>query len=334
MSASPSLPQIAPVELGELVAQERLAEEHDHLVIVDLLGEGPMPDGLGSAACVVIGLGPADAPAAAAADVVAEGESTAAALVEAVRRAPEASTALVVLLRMTERLDPALGLAAESAVYSTLQGGPTFTAWRAGREPAAPDPRDLGHDPVHAERMDDELRVTLDRPWKHNALNAGMRDALTEVLGVALADESIRRVVLAGRGPSFSSGGDLDEFGTFPDPATAHQTRLTRSPARALWSLAERLEVHTHGAALGAGVELAAIGHHVIAAPDARFGLPELRLGLVPGAGGTVSLPRRIGRQRTARLALTGETIDAETARHWGLVDEIRASGPELGDPA
>ena len=61
----------------------------------------------------------------------------------------------------------------------------------------------------------------------------------------------------------------------------------------------------------------------MVAHEDARFWLPELSMGLVPGAGGTVSLPRRIGRQRTAWLALTGEPIDAETARAWGLVDQI-----------
>jgi enoyl-CoA hydratase/carnithine racemase len=66
----------------------------------------------------------------------------------------------------------------------------------------------------------------------------------------------------------------------------------------------------------------------VTAAPDAYFQLPEVGMGLVPGAGGSVSLPRRIGRQRTARLALGGERIDAETALAWGLVDEIREGDP------
>ena len=78
-----------------------------------------------------------------------------------------------------------------------------------------------------------------------------------------------------------------------------------------------------HGACVGSGIELPAFAARVVAAPDTRIWLPELSLGLVPGAGGTVSLPARIGRHRTALLALTGTPIDAPTARSWGLVDEL-----------
>jgi enoyl-CoA hydratase/carnithine racemase len=150
-----------------------------------------------------------------------------------------------------------------------------------------------------------------------------MRDGLCEMLDVALHDDSVADVRVRGRGPSFCSGGDLDEFGEFPDPATAHLIRTTRSPARRFAALADRLHVRVHGACLGAGVELPAFAAHVTAAADARFGLPELELGLVPGAGGTVSLPRRIGRQATARLALVGGTMDAEAALEIGLIDAI-----------
>ncbi|HEX6656442.1 MAG TPA: enoyl-CoA hydratase/isomerase family protein, partial [Ilumatobacter sp.] len=90
-----------------------------------------------------------------------------------------------------------------------------------------------------------------------------------------------------------------------------------------LAGLADRVVVHLHGACFGSGIELPAFVTRVIAAPDVRVALPELALGLIPGAGGTVSLPRRIGRHRTAQLALTGETIDAATALDWGLVDQI-----------
>jgi len=77
------------------------------------------------------------------------------------------------------------------------------------------------------------------------------------------------------------------------------------------------------GACIGAGVELPAFAQHVVARPDAFFQLPELAMGLVPGAGGTVSLPRRVGRQRTAWLTLSGSRLDVMTAKRWGLVDEI-----------
>jgi enoyl-CoA hydratase/carnithine racemase len=150
-----------------------------------------------------------------------------------------------------------------------------------------------------------------------------MRDGLAEALQLVALDPSIEAVELRGAGPSFCSGGDLDEFGSSPDPATAHAVRSTRSPARLLAACSERVEARVHGACVGAGVELPAFAAHVVAAPDAFFQLPELGLGLVPGAGGTVSLPRRIGRQRTAYLALSRERIDAEQALAWGLIDSI-----------
>ncbi|HYT40119.1 MAG TPA: enoyl-CoA hydratase/isomerase family protein, partial [Acidimicrobiia bacterium] len=78
-----------------------------------------------------------------------------------------------------------------------------------------------------------------------------------------------------------------------------------------------------HGACIGAGIEMAAFAGRVIAHIDAVISLPEVGLGLIPGAGGTVSLPRRIGRHRTAELALGGGPIDAPTAQKWGLVDAI-----------
>jgi enoyl-CoA hydratase/carnithine racemase len=204
-----------------------------------------------------------------------------------------------------------------------LQGGPEFARWRAGR-PArrrAADPAP----PVRVVRAGGVLRLTLDRPDVHNAVSPALRDALADALALAVVDDGIDRIVLDGAGPSFCSGGDLDTFGTFPDPATAHVVRLTRSPTRLLAAVARRTEVRVHGACLGAGVELAAFAARVVADPGTRLGLPEVPLGLVPGAGGTVSLPRRIGRQRTALLALTARPVDAATALEWGLVDEVAA---------
>jgi enoyl-CoA hydratase/carnithine racemase len=234
---------------------------------------------------------------------------------------PVAATALALLLRSQEGRRVGDGLVAESAVYSTLQAGPDFAAWRAGRPVRD---RDDGDDPrVEVERAGAVLRVTLTRPAVHNALDARMRDQLLDALAVALADGSIATVELRGRGPSFCAGGDLDEFGTRSDPATAHLLRLHRSPARALAGLGGRMVTHLHGAAVGSGIELAAFAGMVVADPDTRIALPEVGLGLVPGAGGTVSLPARIGRHRTAWLALSRRTIDAATAAAWGLIDRI-----------
>ena len=116
------------------------------------------------------------------------------------------------------------------------------------------------------------------------------------------------------RAPRSAAAGDLDEFGTTPDPATGHIVRTTRSPAWWLARCAAQTSVALHGACIGAGIELAAFARQVTAAEDAFFQLPEVALGLIPGAGGTVSLPRRIGRQRTAWLALSGRRVDAATA--------------------
>jgi enoyl-CoA hydratase/carnithine racemase len=94
-----------------------------------------------------------------------------------------------------------------------------------------------------------------------------------------------------------------------------------------LHQLSARTTAHLHGACLGAGIELPAFARRVIAAEDTRFALPELGLGLVPGAGGTVSLTRRIGRWRTAYLALTGLSLTAQEALRWGLIDAIQPPG-------
>ena len=168
------------------------------------------------------------------------------------------------------------------------------------------------------------LNITLNRPDRHNAFALELRDGLAEGLELALCDDSIEEVVLRGNGPSFCSGGDLDEFGSFPDPVTAHAVRSTRNPGRLLAALAPRVRARVHGACVGAGEPSCRPSSPRIEADEsAWFQLPELSMGLVPGAGGTVSLTKRIGRQRTAWLALTGERIDAATALDWGLVDAV-----------
>ena len=239
-----------------------------------------------------------------------------------VLRNPQASLTLAQLIRHGQGLDLHEALIAESLAYSTLQSGLEFAEWLERRGP--PKQRPVPDDPaVLVERLGDSLELTLNRSHKHNAFSAAMRDGLAEALALAVSDETIERIDLCGRGPSFCSGGDLDEFGTFPDPTSAHVVRSTRNPGRQLTALAERTHVRVHGHCLGAGVELPAFAAHVTADPGTTFRLPEVAMGLVPGAGGTASLPRRIGRQHCAWLALSGVAIDAATALAWGLVDEI-----------
>ena len=149
-----------------------------------------------------------------------------------------------------------------------------------------------------------------------------MRDDLLECLELALVDGRVQ-IHMTGRGASFCSGGDLCEFGLAREPVASHLVRLESSVAWRLHLCARRLRVALHGACVGAGAELAAFAHQVSAHRDTFLRLPELGMGLLPGAGGTVSIPRRIGRWRAAYLMLSGQTIGALTAAEWGLVDEV-----------
>jgi hypothetical protein len=314
---------IAARDLGAMLRTPVLREElfglDSPLLVVGLDATPVAADLVAGLPAVIVGVGSAADPGAAAADVVATDDNALARIDAVVRANPIAATSYALLLRGAPRPTDE-GLVAESAVYSTLQAGPEFARWRAARAPRLDACDD--HAPVRVAREGDVLRVTLTRPEVHNALNTRMRDELYDAFVLAAADPEVT-VVLDGEGPSFSAGGDLDEFGARADPASAHLVRLQRNVGRLIASIAERVEAHVHGACMGSGIELPAFAGRVVARPDARFGLPEIGLGLIPGAGGTVSITNRVGRHRAARLALGGETIDASTALEWGLVDSV-----------
>ncbi|MEU9272624.1 enoyl-CoA hydratase/isomerase family protein [Streptomyces sp. NPDC048251] len=237
---------------------------------------------------------------------------------------PQAALVLRQLLRLSEQLPVRQALDAESLAYSTLLGGPGFARWLQARGPR-PAPPPAADSPVLVRREEDVLRITLNRPDRRNAHGAELRGALASALDVAVWDTSIREVVLDGNGPCFSSGGDLDEFGTTPDLATAHLIRTRAGVARRLHAVSGRLTVRLHGHCVGAGIELPAFASHVVAAPDTRVRLPELGMGLIPGAGGTVGVTRRIGRWRTLYLVLDGRSVGVERALAWGLVDRVES---------
>jgi enoyl-CoA hydratase/carnithine racemase len=167
------------------------------------------------------------------------------------------------------------------------------------------------------------LSITLNVPERRNAFSATVREALLEALLLAEADQTIESVELRGAGPAFCSGGDLDEFGSATDLVAAYLVRLARAPWRVIDRIASKVTVYAHGACVGAGTEITAYAGRVVASSEAFFALPEVRMGLVPGAGGSVSVVRRIGRHRAAWLMLSGERLPAATALRWGLVDEI-----------
>jgi len=256
-------------------------------------------------------------------DVLADDEHDAQQLIRGILHAPIAAMTLMQVLRVTAAMPVQQALLVESLAYSTLQSGPEFKRWLQANPPgqSALEPeRDAA---VLIEREGATLRLRLNRPQRRNAVSVEMRDLLVEALQLAVADASIAEISISGNGACFSIGGDLAEFGSAPDPATAHAVRSLRLPATLLAQCSERLHFHVHSACIGAGMEIPAFGRRVSASRSAFFQLPELRFGLIPGAGGCVSLPRRIGRQRTAWLALSAKKINAATALAWGLVDTV-----------
>ncbi|GAA4478785.1 enoyl-CoA hydratase/isomerase family protein [Rhodococcus olei] len=226
------------------------------------------------------------------------------------------------VLRASRTLPVPEAVDVESLGYSTLLGTPGFRRWLAERGPR-PLPPVSPQQPVLVRRDGGRLHVTLNRPERRNAYGAEVRDGLVEALRLALADDTVTSVLLDGAGPVFSAGGDLDEFGTTPDLGTAHLIRTRAGAARLVAALADRIEVHVHGSCVGAGIEVPAFASRIVAAPGTAFRLPEVSMGLIPGAGGCVSVPRRIGRWRAFWLCATGIALDTETALSWGLIDEI-----------
>lgn len=260
-------------------------------------------------------------------DAVVESDIELAQVRSVVQKCPRAATVFVQLLRHTERLSVAQGLFAESLAYSTLQHGSEFSGWLAQQQSIrvkqGTAAEDASEPAVRVAREAHRLSIVLNRPQRKNAFSVEMRDLLCEALELACVDDSITEVALSGAGSAFCSGGDLQEFGQARDATLAHLSRTTRSAGALLHALQQRVSVTVQGACIGAGIELPAFSHHVQARADSVFALPEVTLGLVPGAGGCISLPRRIGRHRTAFMGLTGTRIDAQKALDWGLVDEV-----------
>lgn len=169
------------------------------------------------------------------------------------------------------------------------------------------------------------LHLTLDRPQRHNAFNAELIAALTQALEQAADDGSLRALVLAGSGPSFSAGADVDWMA---EQARASDTQ-NQADARALARLMRSLDslplptiAAIHGAAYGGGVGLAACCDIAIASDDARFALSEVRLGLLPAVISPYVVAA-IGPRQARRWFATGQPFDAAQALHMGLVHQV-----------
>lgn len=165
--------------------------------------------------------------------------------------------------------------------------------------------------------------IVIDRPEKRNALNAVVRREVVEALDTLREDAEVRVVIITGAGEkAFIAGADIGEF----EERTPLEQRAVMSGRRLFEEIASFPKptiAMINGFALGGGCEVALACDLRIAARSARIGQPEIRLGLIPGGGGTQRLPRLIGAGRALRLLLTGEPIGAEEAERIGLVDQV-----------
>ena len=173
------------------------------------------------------------------------------------------------------------------------------------------------------EKRDRVAWVTLNRPDKLNAYNVEMRDDLFEVLSAVHEDPEVRAMVLAGAGSSFSTGGDVSEFGQAPSPTAARWIRFRRDVWGRLKSLAIPTVAAVHGFTVGGGMEMALLCDIALAADNARFCLPETGLGMIPGVAGTQTAPRRLKFGWAMDLCVTGRWIDAQQALFVGLVAKV-----------
>lgn len=174
------------------------------------------------------------------------------------------------------------------------------------------------------EKKNGIARVTLNRPESLNAYNIQMRDGLYDLLRAIRDDTEVRVAILRGAGEkAFCAGADLDEFLTAPTPVKARQVRFERDVWGLFSTIPQPLIAALHGYVLGSGIEMALCCDIRIAADDARFGLPEVGLGIIPAAGGTQTLPRTVGRANALDMLLTGRWVDAQEACQMQLVNRV-----------
>src|SRR4051812_27829303 len=172
--------------------------------------------------------------------------------------------------------------------------------------------------PITTRRHGDVLIVTSNNP-PVNALGHAVREGLVKAIEEADGDDAVKAVVIICQGQTFFAGADISEFGT---------PKSFESPA--LPMVVDRIEACTkpvvaaiHGTAFGGGLEVALASHYRVAIPSAKLGVPEVKLGLLPGAGGTQRLPRVAGVQKALEMASTGKRIGAKEGFECGFVDRL-----------
>ena len=184
-----------------------------------------------------------------------------------------------------------------------------------------------------AEVEDGVALLTVNRPERLNALNGITVDEIDRFFRDAAAEASVRAVIVTGAGErSFVAGADIEEVSGF-SPLEGRQWGLRgQAMLNRIEGMGKPVIAAINGYALGGGLELAMACHLRIASSKARLGQPELKLGIVPGFGGTQRLPRLVGKGRALELLLTGDPVDAESAREMGLVNRVVEPGALLGE--
>jgi 3-hydroxyacyl-CoA dehydrogenase len=179
--------------------------------------------------------------------------------------------------------------------------------------------------PVTLSRVGTVAVITVDNP-PVNAVSRVVRAGLLDAVRAVAADPAVQAAVIRCAGRTFIAGADITEFARPPE-----EPHL-RDVAQAIEASAKPIVVALHGTALGGGFEIALAAHWRVAAADAKVGLPEVKLGIIPGAGGTQRLPRLVGVERALGMIVSGEPITAQQAQEWGAIDEVVAGDP--GDAA
>jgi enoyl-CoA hydratase len=174
------------------------------------------------------------------------------------------------------------------------------------------------------EKREGTAYITLNRPQALNAYNIRMRDELYEVLGAVGDDPDIQVIILKGAGDkAFCAGADLNEFLTAPPPVFARRARFARDVWGRFLSIDKPFIAALHGYVLGSGIEMALCCDIRLAAEDARFGLPEPGLGIIPAAGGSQTLPRAVGRAAALDMLMSGRWLTADEALKMKLVNRV-----------
>ena len=159
-----------------------------------------------------------------------------------------------------------------------------------------------------------------------NALSNAVRQGVASAVETAIGDPAVGAMVLICEGRTFFAGADITEFGKPPVEPTLRNLQLVVENAT------KPVIAAIHGTALGGGLELALVAHYRIAVPSAKCGLPEVNLGLLPGAGGTQRLPRIVGVAKALDLMTAGSPVSAKAAKEMGLIDELAAEGQLRAD--